>query len=98
MPELAFAVSAYQRDRGNIPGLPVVNMFLEKAAPEPFGIALQSRPGLVDNGVTSGTDDVVGVFKKDGVLNGDLFTVTAVPQRVAGRHYLRHRAGQLRRQ
>jgi hypothetical protein len=76
MPELAFAVSAYQRDRGNIPGLPVVNMFLEKAAPEPFGIALQSRPGLVDNGVTSGTDDVVGVFKKDGVLNGDLFTVT----------------------
>lgn len=76
MPELAFAVSSYRRDRGNLPGLPVVNMFLEKAVTEPSGVALQSRPGLIDNEVDSGSDDVIAIFQKDGVLGGDLFTVT----------------------
>jgi hypothetical protein len=76
MPELAFAVSAQIRAEGNLPGLPVVNMFLEKAQQEPHGIALQSRRGLIDNEMDSGSDDVIGIFQKDGVLNGDTFTVT----------------------
>lgn len=75
--DLDFGVSAYKRDRGNLPELPVVNMFVEQSITEPKQIALLSRPGLVDNGVTSGAGPVKGIFKQDGVLGGDLFTVSA---------------------
>lgn len=75
--ELAFGVSAYQRDRGNLPELPVVNMFVEKAPTEPKQVALQSRPGLDDNGLTSGVGPVKGIFQKDGVLDDDIFTFSA---------------------
>jgi hypothetical protein len=52
-------------------------MFVEKSATEPNQIALQSRPGLIDNGVTSGAGPVKAIFKQDGVLAGALFTVSA---------------------
>lgn len=74
--ELAFGVSAYSRERGNLPELPVVNMVLEKSATEPKQIALLSRPGLEDNAVNSGAGPIKGIFQKDGVLDGDLLTVT----------------------
>lgn len=74
--ELAFGVSAYQRDRGNLPELPVVNMFVEKASTEPKQIVLQSRPGLIDNEVDAAYDPITGIFQKDGVLGGSLFVVS----------------------
>ncbi len=74
--ELAFGVSAYKRDRGNLPELPVVNMFVEQAMTEPRQVTLQSRPGLIDNEVDSGAGPVTGIFQKDGVLDGALFTVS----------------------
>jgi hypothetical protein len=77
MPDIDFGVSAYKRDRGNLPELPVVNMFVEQAKTEPKQVVLQSRPGLIDNEVDSGAGPVKGIFQKDGVLGGDLFTVSA---------------------
>ena len=74
--ELAFGVSAYQRDRGNLPELPVVNMFVEKAPTETKQIALQSRPPLVLSGQQQGVGPITGIFKKDGVFNGDTFVVS----------------------
>jgi hypothetical protein len=75
--DLDFGVSAYKRDRGNLPELAVVNMFVESAVTEPKQVALQSRPGLIDNAVTSGAGPVKGIFQQDGVLSGALFTVSA---------------------
>lgn len=75
MPNLAYGLSAYRRDRGNLPELPLVNMFVEKSPTEPQQIVLQSRAGLSDNGVTSGSGPVTGIFRQDGVFSGALFTV-----------------------
>lgn len=72
-----YGAAAYSRERGNLPELPLINMFVESAKTEPGQVCLQSRPGLEDNGVTSGAGPVAGIFQKDGVLSGDLFTVSA---------------------
>ena len=73
--DLQFGAAAYQRTRGNLPELPVLNMFVEAAPTEPSQIVLQSRPGLEEY-TTAGTSDVVGLFQRDGVLSGSLITVT----------------------
>jgi hypothetical protein len=75
--DIDFGVSAYKRDRGNLPELPVVNMFVEQARSEPRQVTLQSRPGLIDNSVTSGAGPVTAIFQQDGVRDGNLFTVSA---------------------
>ena len=74
--DLDFGVSAYKRDRGNLPELAVVNMFVEASITEPKQVALQSRPGLVDNALTSGAGPVKGIFQKDGVVSNAILTVS----------------------
>lgn len=76
MPSLQYAVSAYDRDRGNLPELPVVNMTVEKAPTEERP-TLQSRPGLANTGTTMGAGPVKRLFQVDGVLDGSLFGVSA---------------------
>ena len=73
--DLAFGVSAYKRDRGNLPELPVVNMFVEATPTEPQQVSLISRPPLTGQGASVGTGVVRGIFKQDGVLDGDEFKV-----------------------
>lgn len=73
--DLPFGLSAYRRDRGNLPELAVVNMFVEVAPTEPKQVALHSRPPLVQSTASVGTGVVGGIFKKDGVLSGDEFKV-----------------------
>jgi hypothetical protein len=75
MPSIQFGTSSYQRSRGNLPSLPVINMFVEKADPETKGIALQSRPGLEETGTDLGTSAVEALFQKDGVLSGAQFAI-----------------------
>lgn len=72
--QLQFGAAAYQRDRGNLPELPVINMFAEAAPTEPGQVALLSRPGLVEHLPTVGAA-IDESFRKDGVLGGSLFTV-----------------------
>lgn len=76
MPRLQYSVSEFNRDRGNLPELPVVNMFVEQA-PTEENLVLQSRPGLTNSGTTLGAGPVKALFKIDGVLNGELFAVSA---------------------
>lgn len=76
MSELRFGLSAYSRKRGDLPELPVVNMFAEKADTEPGGVVLQSRPGLVAAEITHGTAPVEGVYRRNGVLGDSLFAVS----------------------
>jgi hypothetical protein len=69
---LPLATSAYRRDTGNLPNLPLRNMFAEKAGDN---VILQSRPGLSEL-YTVGSGPIVGLFAKDGVFAGDLFAVS----------------------
>lgn len=70
-----YGLSSYSRGRGDLPELPVINMFTDEAPTEERGVCLQSRPGLADRGAGMGTDPVNSLFKADGVLGGDLFGV-----------------------
>jgi len=76
MAKLHNSTSTYNRDRGNLPELPVVNLFVEEAPGEEQPI-LQSRPGLADEGTSMGAGPVKRLFKVDGVLDGSLFGVSA---------------------
>ena len=70
---MQFGLSAFTRSRGDLPDLPVVNMFAEQAPTEEGGVVLQSRPGLVDRAADMGAGPVQALFKADGVLDGALY-------------------------
>jgi hypothetical protein len=75
MPDMVFGTSAYSRARGNLPELPVINMFVESAPTEQSGVVLQSRPGLVENR-TTGSGPIRGLYQSEGVLTGEVFAVS----------------------
>jgi hypothetical protein len=74
MPALSFGLSSYERAEGDLPGLPCVNMFAEETASE--GVVLQSRRGLVDRAADMGSGPVRALFKRDGVVSGNLLGVS----------------------
>lgn len=76
MPDLAFGTGAYARERGNLPELPVVNMFAEASPSSDKGVVLQSRPGL-ELAQTVGAGPIRGMYSRDGVFGGSLFVVSA---------------------
>lgn len=73
---LTFGLSSYERAEGNLPEMPVVNMYAEEAPTENMGVVLQSRQGLVDRAANMGTGPVEALFKADGVLSGALYGVS----------------------
>lgn len=73
---LQFGLSAFERLRGDLPELPVINMFAEEAPTEGAGVVLQSRSGLSDRSADMGIGPVEAIFKADGVLDGGLFGVS----------------------
>lgn len=75
MPSLAFGLSSYERLEGNMPGLPVENMYVEEAPSEEKGLVLQSRPALVDRALDMGSQAVNALYQVDGVLSGNLFGI-----------------------
>lgn len=77
MADLVYGVSHFQRQRGDFPDLPVVNMLAEEVQTEP-GTALQSRPGLEDTDLTFGSGPVRGLFQVDGILDSNLFGVSGL--------------------
>jgi hypothetical protein len=76
MPQVEFGLSSYRRGRGDLPELPVVNMFVEEAPTEERGVALQSRPGLEDRSADMGLGPVEQLFKRDLVLSSALYGVS----------------------
>lgn len=75
MVDFVYGVSTFERQRGGLPSLPLVNMLAEAIPTEP-NIVLQSRPGLENSTITMGSGPVTGLFKADGVLSNDLFGVS----------------------
>lgn len=75
MPKMQYGVSEYNRDRGNLPELPVINMFVEQA-PTEESLVLQSRPGLENSGTSMGVGPVKYLFQIDGVLDGSMFGIS----------------------
>jgi hypothetical protein len=69
---IALVRSAYRRDTGNLPNLPLLNMFAEISGET---IILQSRPGLNEL-YAVGSGPVAGIYSRDGVFSGDIFTVS----------------------
>ena len=76
MASVQFGLSSYERARGDLPELPVVNMFAEEAPTEDGGVVLQSRPGLSDRSASMGAGPVKELFKRDLVLSSALFGVS----------------------
>lgn len=75
MSDLFYGTSDYDRQRGNFPALPVINMFAEQV-PTEQGLSLQSRPGLDNSATSMGVGPVKALFQNDGVLTGGLFGVS----------------------
>lgn len=84
MPDLGLVTGTVRRARGNLPQLPLINMFAEGAVTEPKQFALQSFPGLAEEGTELGAGPVAALLKKDGVLSGALLGVSAAALYVAG--------------
>ena len=57
MPAIQYGLSSYERAEGDLPGLPVVNMYVEETASE--GVVLQSRRGMADRGADLGTGPIM---------------------------------------
>jgi len=76
MPQLKYGIDTYDRDRGNLPKLPVINMTAEGSPIETAPI-LQSRPGLENTGTELGAGPVTALFQIDGVLSGERYAVSA---------------------
>jgi hypothetical protein len=73
--ELIYGVSHFERERGAYPSLVLINLVaepIETAA----GVTLQSRPGLAYTGDTHGTGPIRALYKSDGAIDGDLFSVS----------------------
>lgn len=77
MARMQFGMTAFERARGDLPQLPVVNMFAEEAPTEETGIVLQSRPPLAGRSADMGAGPIEALFKRDGVLSGALFGISA---------------------
>lgn len=77
MVRMQFGLTAFERARGDLPQLPVVNMFAEEAPTEQTGVVLQSRPPLEDRSADMGSGPVDALFRGDGILGGSLFGVSA---------------------
>lgn len=76
MPSLQFGTQSYERGEGNLPELPVINMYAEQAPTEKAGVVLQSQPGLANNGVSMAPEGIDALFQRDNVLGTGLFGVS----------------------
>lgn len=77
MPEIGISTTTIRRARGELPQMPLVNMFLEHAITEPRQFSLISHPGLVEQGTTLGVGPVGALYQADGIIGGDIAAVSA---------------------
>lgn len=73
--QIPYGTSAYKRNRGNLPSLELVNMFVEQSRADQKGVILQSRKALAEV-VEIGSGPVQATLQKDGVFGGDRFTIS----------------------
>lgn len=76
MPSINFGISSYERAEGDLPALPVINMYAEEAPTEETQVCLQSRHGLASRAGTLGVGPVQQLYQQDGVFDNSLFAVS----------------------
>lgn len=76
MPQIQYGLSSYERAEGDLPELPVINLYAEEAPTESGGVMLQSRKGIADRAANMGAGPVRQLFKRDLVLGSALFGVS----------------------
>lgn len=76
MPDIGIATSTIRRGRGELPQLPLVNMFIEQAVTEPRQFSLISHPGLAEQETAWGSGPVGALFQMDGVIDGKTAAVS----------------------
>jgi hypothetical protein len=75
VPDIFYGMTDYNRERGNFPATPVINMVVE-AVPVENKPALQSRLGLKNSAITMGAGPVKALFHNDGVLAGNTYGIS----------------------
>jgi hypothetical protein len=75
MADIQYGRGAYRRDRGGLPEMRLVNMFVEATPSSDQGVTLQSRPGLASY-ASVGAGPVSGGFAQDGTFSGDSFSIS----------------------
>jgi hypothetical protein len=73
--ELLTYTTQFSRARGDIPSLPIINMFAENADPE-GKVVLQSRPGLKTS-YTVGSGPIRHLYAEPGVFDAAVFAVSS---------------------
>ncbi len=73
MPALDYGKGAYKRSRGNLPELPVINMFVEQSTAD--GVVMQSHKALKETAEV-GPGPARAALMKDGVFGGERFTIS----------------------
>lgn len=69
---LPFGLSAYSRADGRLASVRQLNFYVEQSPTSPGGVVAIPRPGL-----TAHVEEAVrGLYREDGVYDGDLFTVS----------------------
>lgn len=71
---LPFGLSAYSRADGRLASVRLVNLYVEQSPTSPGGTVAIPRPGLTQHMNQS----VRGLYREDGVYDGDLFTVSGL--------------------
>jgi len=79
--DLLYGKSAYERTEGDLPELPLVNMWVEETRSD--GIILQSRRGL-ETTYTWGAGSIDGILKRSGLFAEAVFAVSATTLYKAG--------------
>lgn len=71
--KLPFGLSAYSRADGRLAPIRLINLYVEQSPTSPGGAVAIPRPGLVETVNAA----VRGIYREDGVFDGDLFTIRA---------------------
>jgi len=74
MADILTLPTEYERSRGDLPAMPLINMFAEQS-PTDNKLILQSRPGLEIDSVYPEGVPVRAVYSEAGVFNNDVFAV-----------------------
>lgn len=77
MVAIPYGTGSYRRDKGSLPPLSLVNMFVEKTPSAENGVVLMSRQGLAES-YRVGNGPIRGAYSEPGTFGGDVFTVSGM--------------------